>query len=181
MAQTKFNARLGLSVGTTPTDVLDSSGNLLITVPIANGGTGATTAEGALTALGIAKVYSNQYVLSGTTTNATETEIFVNGIASSRIPVTTNTVLYYDADITCRRTDVSGDYAAFFLKGLATSSPSNIVSDVGAIYEVVVVRTDANFLVDIQANNTNKSLNVLVKGVAGKTISWKCVINTIEV
>jgi hypothetical protein len=43
MAQVKFNARLGLSVGSTPTDVLDSSGNLLITVPVNAGGTGTTT------------------------------------------------------------------------------------------------------------------------------------------
>jgi hypothetical protein len=52
MAQTRFNARHGLSVGTTPIDVIDSSGNLSITVPIANGGTGATSAGAALTALG---------------------------------------------------------------------------------------------------------------------------------
>lgn len=43
MAQVKFNARLGLSVGGTPTDVLDSSGNLLIVVPVSAGGTGTTT------------------------------------------------------------------------------------------------------------------------------------------
>ena len=43
MAQVKFNARLGLSVGSTPTDVLDSSGNLLIVVPVSAGGTGTTT------------------------------------------------------------------------------------------------------------------------------------------
>ena len=181
MAQTRFNARHGLSVGTTPTDVLDNSGNLLITVPIARGGTGATTAEAALTALGISKVYSNQYVLTGTTTNATETEIFINGVASSRIPVTTNTVLYYGAEIVCRRTDVSGDYASFFLKGVAASSPSNVVSDIGTVYEVVVARTDANFLVDTRADNTNKSVNVFVTGTAGKTVSWRCVISTIEV
>jgi len=40
MAQVKFNARLGLSVGPNPTDILDSSGNLLITVPASAGGTG---------------------------------------------------------------------------------------------------------------------------------------------
>jgi hypothetical protein len=42
MAQTKFNARLGLSVGANATDVLDSSGSLLITVPATAGGTGLT-------------------------------------------------------------------------------------------------------------------------------------------
>jgi len=42
MAQTKFNVGLGLSVGANATDVLDSSGNLLITVPATAGGTGLT-------------------------------------------------------------------------------------------------------------------------------------------
>ena len=64
MAQVKFNARLGLSVGSTPTDVLDSSGNLLITVPVSAGGTGATTAAGALTNLG-AENTANKGVANG--------------------------------------------------------------------------------------------------------------------
>ena len=59
----KLIARSGLSVGTTPTDVIDSSGNLLITVPITNGGTGASTASGARTNLGAATAGSNLFTL----------------------------------------------------------------------------------------------------------------------
>ena len=128
----------------------------------------------------VSTVYSNQYVLTGTTTNATETEIFVSP-TFTRIPVAANTVVYYTADITCRRTDVSGDYGSFFLKGVAANSSAGVVTDVGLIYELIVARTDANFLVDLQADNTNKSVKVLVTGATGKTLSWKCVINTVEV
>ena len=128
----------------------------------------------------VPSAYSNQYVLTGTTTGNVETEIFVSP-TFTRIPVAANTVVYYTADITCRRTDVSGDYGSFFLKGVAANSSTGVVSNVGLIYELIVARTDANFLVDLQADNTNKSVKVLVTGATGKTLSWKCVINTVEV
>jgi hypothetical protein len=128
----------------------------------------------------VPSAYSNQYVLTGTTTGNAETEIFVSP-TFTRIPVAANTVVYYTADITCRRTDVSGDYGSFFLKGVAANSSTGVVSNVGLIYELIVARTDANFLVDLQADNTNKSVRVYVTGAIGKTLSWKCVINTVEV
>lgn len=125
--------------------------------------------------------HSNEYVLTGTTTDGSETEIFINGIANSRIPISSNTVLYYTADIVCKRTGSTPDYASFYVKGTAASSPSSVVSDVGSLYEVSISKTDASFAVDIRSDNTHKSANVYVTGAVGKTISWKCVITTVDV
>jgi hypothetical protein len=124
--------------------------------------------------------FNNQYIVSGTTTNATETEIFVNGVASTRISVPLNTAVYYTFDIVGRRTDTSGDYAAFYIKGLA-SNIAGTTSDIGSVYEVVIARTDASFQVDVRADNTTDTINVYVTGSAGKTISWKCSVTTTEV
>jgi hypothetical protein len=124
--------------------------------------------------------YSNQYVVTGTTTNGTETEIFVNGVNNSRISVPLNTAVYYTLDIVCRRTDVSGNFAAFYIKGMA-SNIEGTTSDIGSIYEVVIARTDASFLVDVRADNTNDTINVYVTGATGKTLSWKCSVTTTEV
>ena len=125
-------------------------------------------------------VYSAQYNLSGVTTNGTETEIFVNGITNTRVPVPLNKTIYYTADITARRTDSSTDRAAFYLKSTGENM-ANIVSDIGLVYEVIVNKTDPAFSVDIRADNTNKSINVYVKGAAGKTISWLCALTVLEV
>jgi len=124
--------------------------------------------------------FSNQYIVSGTTTNATETEIFVNGVASTRISIPLNTAVYYMFDVVGRRTDTSGDYAAFHIKGLA-SNISGTTSDIGSLYEVVIAKTDASFQVDVRADNTTDTINVYVTGSAGKTMSWKCSVTTTEV
>lgn len=125
-------------------------------------------------------IYSGEYVLSGTTTNSTETEIFVGGVSNSRIVVPTDKTVSYTADIVCRRTDSSGDHAAFSIRGVATNT-AGTVTDVGSLYEILVARTDAAFAVDIRADDTNNSINIYVTGNTGKTVSWKCAITVLEV
>ena len=83
-------------------------------------------------------------------------------------------------DIVGRRTDTSGDYAAFYVKGLA-SNIAGTTSDIGSVYEVVIARTDTSFQVDVRADNTTDTINVYVTGSTGKTISWKCSVTTTEV
>lgn len=123
--------------------------------------------------------YSNQYILTGSTTNATETEIFVNGTANARIPVALNTVCGYTIDIVVKRTDVAGQYAMFQLKS-AASNISGTVADIGNVYEVVVARTIAGLDVDARASDTTDSINVYVTGLAGQTYTWRAVVNTVE-
>lgn len=124
--------------------------------------------------------FSNVYTLTATTTNATETEAFVNGSAGVRIPVATNKTVFYTAEIACRRTDASGDHGAWFIKGVA-SNDAGTVTDVGALYEVIVARTDSAMSVDIRADDTNNSVGVFVTGATSKTVSWRVVVTTVEV
>jgi len=121
-----------------------------------------------------------QYVLYGTTTNATETEIFVGGTASSRIPVASNTTVFYEVDIVARRTDATGESGGWHLKAVADNF-SGTVADVGTVYEVQVATDDANYAVDARADNTNDSIGIYVTGVAAKTIRWTAIVRTFEV
>ena len=123
---------------------------------------------------------TKQYVLYGTTTTATETEIFVGGTSSSRIPVPTNTTIFYDVMIAARRTDVTGESAGWNLKAVVDNF-SGVVADVGTVYEVAVARDDANWEVDSRADDTNNSINIYVTGAAGKTVKWVAVVQTREV
>jgi hypothetical protein len=123
---------------------------------------------------------SKEYVLYGSTTDATETEIFVGGTTNSRIPVASNTTIFYQVYVVARRTDATGESAGIHLKGVVDNF-SGTVADVGDVYEVIVARDDANYLVDARADDTNDAIGIHVTGVAGKTISWTAIVKTHEV
>mgnify|MGYP001199320422 CR=1 FL=1 len=61
---------------------------------------------------------STQNVLTGTTTDATETEIFIGGVSNSRVSVANNSTVMYSVDIVARRTDSDGVGAGYHLKGI---------------------------------------------------------------
>ena len=123
---------------------------------------------------------SKEYVLYGSTTDATETEIFVGGTTNSRIPVASNTTIFYQVYIVARRTDATGESAGIHLKGVVDNF-SGTVADVGDVYEVIVTRDDSNYLVDARADDTNDAIGIHVTGVASKTISWTAIVKTYEV
>ena len=121
---------------------------------------------------------SRTYLLRGTTTNATESELFlVNG---DRIPVSTNTTVFYTADIVGRRTDAIGESAGYHVKGV-TDNYSGSVADIGNLYEVVVAEDDVDWSVDARADDTNNTINIYVTGENAKTIRWTALVRTVEV
>lgn len=126
------------------------------------------------------KAYDNQYVLVGTTSNATETELFVGGVSNSRVPVPLNKTMSYQVDIVGRRTDASGTHAAFYIRGVITNA-GGAVSDLGSLYEVILFRTSASIVVDVRKDDASDALGLFVTGISGNSISWKAVITTVEV
>lgn len=141
-------------------------------------GTGNINIQGTVTQ-GSSTYYTSQYVLHGTTTNATETEILTVG-DSARIPVATDTTLLYEVSIVARRTDATGESASWHLKGCADNF-SGTVADVGSVYEIAVAQDDVALAVDVRADNTNNAINVFVTGAASKTIRWTAIVKTTEV
>ena len=125
-----------------------------------------------------ASKYDSQYLLTGTTTNATETELLIGGV--SRVSVTSGKTAYYTIDIVARRTDTTGDHAAFRLQGVVNNN-AGTVTDIGSIFETIIYRSNANYLVDARADNTNDSINIYVTGVAGHTLSWRAIITIMQV
>jgi|11_taG_2_1085331.scaffolds.fasta_scaffold00087_16 hypothetical protein len=148
---------------------ITGTGNIDIT---GNTGLTGTTTQGAT------DFYTKQYVLYGTTTDATETEVLIGG--STRISVPSNTTMFYEVNIVSRRTDATGESGAWHLKGCADNF-SGTVADVGDVYEIAVAQDDVNMSVDVRADDTNDAINVFVTGVASKTIRWTAIVKTIEV
>jgi len=129
---------------------------------------------------GDAGYVNKRYVLYGTTTDATTTEIFVGGTANSRVAVANNTTMFYTVDIVARRTDATGESAGWQLKGVADNF-SGTTADVGDVYEVAVARDDANWEVDALAGDTEDAIVVTVTGAASKTVKWMAVVKTMEI
>ena len=124
--------------------------------------------------------YTKQYVLSGTTTDATETELFVRGVPNNRIPVATDTTIFYDISFVARRTDATGESAGLVLKGVVDNF-SGTVADVGDLYEILVASDNVNLAVEAAADNTNDAIKVTVTGEASKTFRWTAIVKTTEV
>jgi hypothetical protein len=128
---------------------------------------------------GVESYVTKQYVLNGTTTDATEGELLIVG-TTSRVPVSTNSTMLYEISIAARRTDVTGESASWNLKGCIDNF-SGTVTNVGNIYEIAIAADDISWSVDAQADDTNNALNILVTGAASKNIRWTAVVKTIEV
>ena len=123
---------------------------------------------------------NKRYVLHGSTTNATATEIFVGGTTDSRVSIPTDTTVFFTVDIVARRTDATGESAGWQVKGVVDNF-SGTVANVGDIYEVVVAQDDTNWQVDVTADDADNAINVVCTGVASKTIKWMAVVKTMEI
>ena len=122
---------------------------------------------------------TKRYIMTCSTTDSSETEMFLSGTDSSRIPVATSATLFYEASIVARRTDATGESGAWHLKGCADNF-SGTVADVGDVYEVAVAQDDVNWAVDARASDSANAIKVFVTGSA-KDINWTAIVSTIEV
>lgn len=136
-------------------------------------GTGQST-FGTSISVGTGGNILKSYVISGTTTDATETAL------STSIPIAVDSTLLAEIAIVARRTDATGHSAGFKLRVVADNF-SGTTADVGNVYEIVVADDSGNLEVDARADNTTDSLKIYVTGEASKTIKWTAVVNTIEV
>ena len=148
-------------------------------VPTAASASTSTTADDIHTH-GDTNYYSKEYVLFGTTTDATETEIFIGGVNNTRIPVGLNTTMFYDIKFVARRTDATGEGAGVQIKG-AIDNFGNAVVDIGDLYEIIVATDNATISVDATADNTNNALKVTVTGELSKNFRWTAFVKTVEV
>ena len=123
--------------------------------------------------------YSNDYILYGTTSDAAETEILVDG--ASRISITANSTIFYEVDIVARRTDGGAlEGGAWHLKG-AADNYAGTSGDVGNLYEIVVSADDVTTTVDARVDDVTDTLRLYVTGAASKTFKWTAKITTVEV
>jgi hypothetical protein len=139
----------------------------------------AIVAVGSAAAGATANAVTKQYILTGTTNNDTETEIFVGGVSNSRVGVAANSTVMYSVDIVARRTDSDGIGAGYNFKGVIDNN-AGTVADVGNLYEVIIAEDNTALVADVGADATNDTIYVKVTGISGHTYRWVATLTTTE-
>jgi hypothetical protein len=123
------------------------------------------------------------YVLRNITSNATTTELYLDGVtATQRIVVPNNSVWTFTILVAGRRTDTTGGGAGYRFDGvLRKDATAGSTTLVGAVSKSVLGETNTAWNAAVTVDTTNGSLKVDVTGEAAKTIRWVATVMTTEV
>lgn len=119
------------------------------------------------------------YVLKNTTTDNTQTELFLDGV-SSRLVLNDNTTWLYEVTVIGRRTDANDQHTGYKVIGIIDrQTGSGSVALVGD-QEVSFSRNLVPWTVTVDADSSNGSLRVQVTGENGKTVKWTAFVKVVE-
>ena len=122
---------------------------------------------------------NSKYISRGTTTDATQSEIFVGGVASSRISLQNNAIMSFEVLVTATRETTFGG-AGWQFVGLLENN-AGVVSILGTVTKRVMGKTTAAYDVSVDETDVNDALRIRVTGEASHTVRWMAVVNTVEV
>jgi len=109
---------------------------------------------------------------SGTTANATITEIFLRGVSSNRCVLQAKNVLSFRGQCVAFRSDYTGS-ARWSIEGLIKRNNGNNTTLVGVTATLTHSDgTGGTLVLTIDADDTNESLRVQVTGNASETWTW---------
>lgn len=110
--------------------------------------------------------------LTAQTTIAAPVEMFINGVAGSRIVLLDNTTVTFAIDIAARRTNGS-ENAGYSAQGtIKRDVGAATTAIVGSVIPVNIAEDDITWDFLVIADIVNGSLKVSVTGAVGKNISW---------
>lgn len=119
------------------------------------------------------------YVLRKTTTNNTQTELFLDG-SSERMNLADYTTWTFQILAVARRTDQTGESAGYIITGVIDNN-AGTTALVGTITKTVLAEDSTAWDISVQADDTNDALVIKVTGETSKTINWVCSVWTSEV
>ncbi len=136
------------------------------------------SASSNITAFG--DVRASRFILFNETTDGTETELFINTLATVRVAVASDSTMTFKGLVTARRTDLDDESAGFKIEGVIDNNAGTV--DLVGVPSVTGLGDDAGgWSVAITEDLVNAALSVKVTGEALKTIRWTCVLETCEV
>lgn len=140
-----------------------------------------THASGRFAAQGDAQV--SRFVLRAKTTDATSTEMFLDG-SSNRMTLAITTTWGFRVNVIARRTDVAGTDSFWIYEGaIRQGANAAATAIIGTTTLLGIAIQDAGAVawsVTISADTSNGSLKIAVVGAAATTIQWVALVETIE-
>lgn len=124
---------------------------------------------------------SSQYTLRISTANATPAILALDG-ATAKLTLPVNSAWMYDINIVARRTDATGTFGAWNLKGLVTQDATAATTTVQSNSRTFVGGSGlVAASVTVTADVTNGALQINVTGNAAQTIRWVATARITEV
>lgn len=121
-----------------------------------------------------------QAVLRNSTTDATETELFLNG-ATGRLTLFADSTWAFTVMVVARRTDANDESAGYKFEGVIDRQSGGTTALVGSVAKTVLAEDNAGWDVTVDADSTNGALRIKVTGEAAKTIRWVARVNWVSV
>lgn len=121
------------------------------------------------------------FYLNAITTGSTASEMWVNGVGSSRIVVPNNTSYTFEIDVVARRTNGGSEFASFKFCGCIDNTLNNVTIPNGSEKNILSMTSGSNFIANVVADNLNKSLSISITGEVGKNITWNGVARIVKV
>ena len=112
--------------------------------------------------------------LSGTTANATPTEIFVDGTSPNRLDVATGSTITFSALVAARSATESAGYK---IEGVIKND-AGTAALVGAVAKTVFAEEDIAW--DATVTAANNALTFIVTGDSADSVSWEVTLNKTE-
>jgi len=134
--------------------------------------------NGSFSTLGDAAV--THYILRATTTNATPTELLING--ADRMILANDSTWKFDISVVARRTDADNENAAYTFRGCIYRNANAVSTTIaGLVNKNVDAEQDLDWDANVDADTTNGSLRIQATGEAAKTIRWVAFVTATQV
>jgi len=118
------------------------------------------------------------YVLYGTTSNGTQTELFLDP-SSTRITLGNNTTMLFEVDIVGR--NISGTkHSVIKLEGVVDKTSNNTVL-INTTNQTIYAQVNNTWAVVVEADDTNDTIVVKVTGESAEAIKWTAFVKTTSI
>ena len=115
-------------------------------------------------------VENTQFILYGTSTSGTEVELYRDS-NNAQVPLKSQSTVFYEVEVVGRN-NTENDTCAFLFKGIMDYNQAGNVLFVGGAKEVVSAGNNSDYDARVIADNTNKSIKVLVTGDTQYEMAW---------
>ena len=115
-------------------------------------------------------VENTQFILYGTSTSATEIELF-RDTNNSRVTLTGQSTVFYEVEVVGRN-NLDSDTTAILFKGIIDYNQAGIVNFVGGAKEIVSDGANEEYDAKVLADDTNKAIAVYATGHPSKEMAW---------